>query len=41
MLGITPIFVLAAVIESFLTRYTDAPMWLKIVLIVLSATFII
>lgn len=41
MLGITPIFVLAAVIESFLTRYTDAPMWLKLALIILSAIFII
>ena len=41
MLAITPVFVLAAVIESFLTRYTEAPFILKLFLIVLSAIFII
>jgi uncharacterized membrane protein SpoIIM required for sporulation len=41
MLGITPVFVLAAIIESFLTRYTDAPAFLKLILILLSAIFII
>jgi uncharacterized membrane protein SpoIIM required for sporulation len=41
MLGITPVFVLAAIIESFLTRYTDAPAFLKLLLILLSAAFII
>src|SRR5688572_1957546 len=41
MLGITPIFVLAAVIESFLTRYTNAPTFLKLLLIILSALYII
>jgi uncharacterized membrane protein SpoIIM required for sporulation len=41
MLGISPIFVLAAIIESFLTRYTEAPTFLKISLIVLSAALII
>lgn len=41
MLGITPVFVLAAVIESFLTRYTEAPLFLKVSLIALSAVFII
>ncbi|HEY8935620.1 MAG TPA: stage II sporulation protein M, partial [Cyclobacteriaceae bacterium] len=41
MLGITPVFVLAAIIESFLTRYTDAPTFFKLLLIILSAAFII
>src|SRR5690606_14235418 len=41
MLGITPIFVLAAIIESFLTRYTDAPDFLRLLLILLSAAFIV
>jgi uncharacterized membrane protein SpoIIM required for sporulation len=41
MLGITPIFILAAVIESFLTRYTEAPSFLKLLLILLSALFMI
>jgi uncharacterized membrane protein SpoIIM required for sporulation len=41
MLGITPIFVLAAIIESFLTRYTEVPDMLRLLLILLSAAFII
>jgi uncharacterized membrane protein SpoIIM required for sporulation len=41
MLGISPIFVVAGIIESFLTRYTDVPDILRLFLIVLSATFII
>jgi uncharacterized membrane protein SpoIIM required for sporulation len=41
MLGITPIFVLAAIIESFLTRYTEIPDVLRLILILLSAGFII
>jgi uncharacterized membrane protein SpoIIM required for sporulation len=41
MLGITPVFVLAAIIESFLTRYTDAPVVVSVTLIALSAAFII
>ncbi len=41
MLGITPIFVLAAIIESFLTRYTEVPDILRFFLILLSASFII
>lgn len=41
MLGITPIFVLAAIIESFLTRYTEVPDILRFFLILLSAVFII
>lgn len=41
MLGITPVFVTAAIIESFLTRYTNVPDAFKLVIILLSATFII
>jgi uncharacterized membrane protein SpoIIM required for sporulation len=41
MLGITPIFVLAAIIESFLTRYTEVPDFIRLFLILLSAFFII
>ena len=41
MLGITPIFVFAAIIESFLTRYTETPDFIRLLLIVLSAVFII
>lgn len=41
MLGISPIFVLAGIIESFLTRYTELPDFLRLFLILLSAAFII
>lgn len=41
MLGITPIFIVAAIIESFLTRYTEVPDILRLFLIILSAAFII
>lgn len=41
MLGIAPIFVFAALIESFLTRYTEVPDILRFFLILLSAAFII
>jgi uncharacterized membrane protein SpoIIM required for sporulation len=41
MLGITPIIIVAGIIESFLTRYTDVGDGLKLLLIVLSAMFII
>jgi len=41
MLGISPIFVLAAIIESFLTRYTEIPDVLRLLLILFSAFLII
>ncbi len=41
MIGIVPIFVLAAIIESFLTRYTEMPDFLRLLLIVVSALCII
>lgn len=41
MLGITPVFILAAIIESFATRYTDAPDILRILIILASLTFIL
>ena len=39
-LGIVPLIVMAAIIESFLTRYTDIPDALRLVFIVLSFAFI-
>jgi uncharacterized membrane protein SpoIIM required for sporulation len=41
MLGISPVIILAAIIESFLTRYSDMPDVIKALLIILSAVFII
>lgn len=40
MLGIVPILIFAAIIESFLTRYTNTPDVIKLILIILSACFI-
>lgn len=41
MLGITPIFVFAAFIEGFLTRYTDLPDPVRLTVILLSLFFIL
>ncbi len=41
MLGITPIFILAAIIESFLTRYTEIPDFIRLLLIIFSAVLIV
>lgn len=41
MLGIAPLFVLAGIIESFLTRYTEAPNFVRLGLIILSAAFVL
>lgn len=41
MFGIGPIICFAAIIESFITRYTDVPDWVKAMLIFISAAFII
>ena len=41
MLGLAPIFVVAALIESFLTRYTEVPDFVRLFLILLSAAFVI
>ncbi|HMV11034.1 MAG TPA: stage II sporulation protein M [Cyclobacteriaceae bacterium] len=39
--GIAPILVIAGIIESFLTRYTEVPAFIKLTLIILSALFIV
>jgi uncharacterized membrane protein SpoIIM required for sporulation len=41
MLGIAPIIVMAGLIESFLTRYTEVPDIVRLLIIILSAIFII
>lgn len=41
MIGVMPIIVFAAIIESFITRYTDVPDLVKFLLILVSAIFII
>ncbi|MCR5312765.1 MAG: stage II sporulation protein M [Bacteroidaceae bacterium] len=41
VVGTVPIFIVAGFIESFLTRHTDAPLFFRLGLIILSAVFII
>lgn len=41
MVGVAPITVFAAIIESFLTRYTGVPDWVRGILILVSLTFVI
>ena len=41
LIGIVPILVFAAIIESFLTRYTEAPAVIKLALIICSLAFIL
>lgn len=41
LLGTIPILVFAACIESFITRYTEMPAWIKLSLIVASFIFIV
>lgn len=41
LLGIVPIIIIAAIIESFMTRYTEMPALIKALLIFLSLTFIL
>jgi uncharacterized membrane protein SpoIIM required for sporulation len=39
--GLVPVFILAAFLESFVTRHTEMPVWLSLVIIGGSAAFII
>lgn len=41
ILGLAPLICLAGFIESFITRYTGTPDWIKALLIIVSAAFII
>jgi len=41
VLGLVPIFIIAAFFESFITRHTEMPMWLSSFILLASAAFII
>jgi len=41
MIGLVPIYITAAFLEGFITRYTTMPMWLSGFILTVSATFII
>jgi uncharacterized membrane protein SpoIIM required for sporulation len=41
MIGLVPVFVLAAFLEGFVTRHSGMPVWLSIVILIISAGLII
>lgn len=41
MLGISPIIVVAAIFESFITRHTEMPVWLSVLILASSLAFMI
>jgi uncharacterized membrane protein SpoIIM required for sporulation len=41
MIGLVPVFILAAFLEGFVTRYSHMPVWLSLFILISSASFII
>ncbi|MFV1883626.1 MAG: stage II sporulation protein M [Balneola sp.] len=41
VIGLIPVFIMAGALESFVTRYTEMPVWLSLLIIILSASFIL
>ena len=41
MIGLIPVFVAAAFLEGFVTRYSQMPLWLSLFILISSAVFII
>ena len=41
MIGLIPVFVAAAFLEGFVTRYSQMPLWLSLFILISSAAFII
>ncbi len=41
VVGLVPIFIIAGMLESFVTRYTEMPLWLSLLIIVGSLLFIL
>jgi uncharacterized membrane protein SpoIIM required for sporulation len=41
MIGLVPVFVVAAFLEGFVTRYSEMPVWLSLMILITSAAFII
>ncbi|MDP2386310.1 MAG: stage II sporulation protein M [Bacteroidota bacterium] len=41
VVGLVPVFIMAGFLESFVTRYTNMPLWLSLFIILSSLTFII
>lgn len=41
VIGLVPVFLLAAWLESYVTRLTEWPLWAKLIIILLSLTFVV
>jgi uncharacterized membrane protein SpoIIM required for sporulation len=41
MIGLVPVFITAAFLEGFVTRYSSMPVWLSISILAVSLTFVI
>jgi hypothetical protein len=41
MIGISPLIVIAAILESYITRHTEMPVWLSVSILCASAIFMI
>jgi len=41
MVGLVPVFIAAALLESFVTRYSSMPLWLSLFILLGSLTFLI
>jgi hypothetical protein len=41
MIGLVPVFIVAAFLEGFITRYSGMPIWLSLFILISSASFII
>jgi uncharacterized membrane protein SpoIIM required for sporulation len=41
MIGLVPVFIMAAFLEGFVTRYSRMPVWLSLFILITSASFII
>jgi uncharacterized membrane protein SpoIIM required for sporulation len=41
MIGLVPVFIMAAFLEGFITRYSNMPVWMSLFILISSACFII
>jgi hypothetical protein len=41
IVGLIPVFICAGFLESFITRYTEMPLWLSLIIILGSLTFLV
>lgn len=41
MVSLVPVFIVAAFFESFVTRHTEMPAWLSLIILIASGTFIL